>query len=105
MPLSLSRQEKDRGYPKANCERCGREFPKRRDFARFCSDRCRVAHAQVDRAIAIINTNLATVGEAARLAGVSKSTIRRWARNGKVRVKTVVSRVLVYRADIEGAKS
>jgi excisionase family DNA binding protein len=104
MPLSLSKQEKDMGYPKANCARCGIEFPKRRDFARFCSDRCRVAHAQVDRAITIINTHLATVGEAARIAGVSKSTIRRWARAGRLRVKTVVGRVLVYRSDVEGSK-
>ena len=102
--MTLRNQVKNTTYPRAICARCGIEFPKRRDYARFCSDRCRVAHAQVDRAITIINTNLATVGEAARLAGVSESTIRRWAQAGKVRVKRHVGRVFVYKADVEGAK-
>jgi len=98
--MLTSKRERDLKFPRANCARCGAEFPKRTDYARFCSDKCRVAHAQVDRAITIINQNLATVSEAARLAGVSMSTIRRWAKQGKLRMKSVIGRQLVYRADL-----
>src|SRR5690242_11756266 len=97
---TLSKRERDLKFPRINCAQCGVEFPKRRDFARFCSDKCRVAHVELDRAIVIVRKHLATVNEAAQLAGVSMSTIRRWAKAGKLRVKQHLGRVLVYKADL-----
>ena len=102
--MLYEKQQRDLKLPKIRCQRCGREFPKRKDHARFCSDRCRVSYAQAHRAVTIIKTDLATVSEAARIAGVSKSTIRRWAKAGRLRTETVIGRVLVYRADVEGVK-
>ena len=102
--LTLSKRERDLKFPRINCAHCGVEFPKRRDFARFCSDKCRVAHAQVDRAITIINLHLATVSEAAQMAGVSMSMIRRWVKAGRLRVRTHVGRVLVYKTDLAKVK-
>src|ERR1700749_3864367 len=102
--MLYSKQQRDLSYPRATCARCGLEFPKRKDYARFCSDKCRVAYAQGDRAITIINQNLATVADDAQMAGVSRSTIRRWAKAGKLRVKAHAGRVFVYRADVETVK-
>jgi excisionase family DNA binding protein len=92
---------RDESYPKADCEQCGREFPKRREWAKFCSDRCRVAHSELDKAIRIVNRYLATVNEAARIAGVSASTIRRWADRGRVRARKHVGRACIYREDVQ----
>jgi excisionase family DNA binding protein len=94
-------KHKDETYPKANCQRCGAEFPMRREWARFCSDRCRVLNAELDMAIRVVDRYLATVSEAARIAGVSASTIRRWAGKGKVRARKHVGRVCIYRQDVK----
>jgi excisionase family DNA binding protein len=94
---------KDESYPKAFCEQCGKEFPMRREWARFCSDRCRAAHSELDKAMRIVNRYLATVSEAAQVAGVSASTIRRWADRGKIRTRKHVGRVCIYRDDVKQA--
>lgn len=86
---------------KSQCEHCGGEFSKRREWARFCSDKCRVAHHEVSRAKAIIGRDLATVSEAARIAGVDASTIRKWVKRGKVKSETLAGRIMVFRRDIE----
>jgi hypothetical protein len=44
----------------------------RREWARFCSDRCRVAHSELDKAIKVVNRYLATVNEAASIAGIKR---------------------------------
>jgi excisionase family DNA binding protein len=96
---------KDESYPKAYCEHCNAEFPMRREWAKFCSDRCRVAHSELDKAIRVVNRYLATVNEAAQVAGVSVSTIRRWAERGKVRTRKHVGRVCIYREDVQQASN
>jgi hypothetical protein len=96
-------EKQGKGYelPQAHCERCGTQFPMRREWARFCSDKCRVRHAEFDKAIKVVNRYLATVNEAASIAGVSASTIRRWANRGQVRAKNHVGRVYIYREDLK----
>lgn len=88
-------------FPLVACERCGREFQKRTDWARFCSDRCRTASHEVERAKRMIARHLATVSEAAQIAGVHASTIRKWVKRGKLRGDVFMGRILISRRDIK----
>ncbi|HYP26446.1 MAG TPA: helix-turn-helix domain-containing protein [Blastocatellia bacterium] len=56
-------------------------------------------------AVSLVGREYASVKEAAEVAGVSESTVRRWARAGRVSYESYFGRIVVLRGDLEWARA
>ena len=83
------------------CKECGQEFSRRRAWQDFCLDSCRKEFHRRAGAWSLVEQEFILVKEAAERAGVSESTVRRWAREERVRSETHLGRMLIRRADLE----
>lgn len=103
------------------CDGCEEPYIVKREDQRFCKPKCRFRHHRsleqfikkqlhtnesarsfVVTATPIVLQAYAPVREAAEIAGVSETTIRKWARTERVRSVMYMGRLGIFRADLNG---
>jgi hypothetical protein len=102
--LTSTGEAADAALPPVACEHCGGRFLRKREWGKFCSDRCRAASHQLEQALRLISSHLIGVAEAARLGAVSASTIRRRVERGQLRARRCAGRLLIYRRDVSAGQ-
>ena len=106
MVLAIGRTESTDDFPHAGrCKNCERPFTRARRWQEFCKDACRANYNKRSWAVSLVGREYASVREAAELASVSESTVRRWARAGRVRYESYFGRIVILRGDLERARA
>ena len=83
------------------CKECLTEFIATRAWSEFDSPDCRKRHHRANNALSTVQSLFLTVRDAASFAGVSQTTIRKWASDSRIRWESYDGRIRVYRPHLE----
>ena len=83
------------------CKNCKEPFKKARAWQEFCGDKCRNAYHNRIKPFTLLDSYYATVKEAAQIAMVSETTIKKWASEERVTSVKHHGRIYILRSDLE----